>query len=574
MSGGGPPEEAPPRPEGPFFAVKTTLGFEQEVADAICARARKEGVPVCAVLAPQTMRGYVFVEGADYNRLTNLVAAVRHTRGVVIDRKRPGVPSAAEIPFDEIRHFLDGEERPLPEEILEEIAGGPFRAQPKEVHARKVSKARKGRDAAGSPNESGGEGPVPRGTHRTADSGPAPGHPPAWLPLALNLAIAAPVLVIAVGLLVAPRIFWDQFLLPYFWAAIDADANNVGGSAETYNIVDTLAYALILVPSLLFIWRVLEAIKVKVDTRFVVMLTPFLLLGGAARALEDSVYFAKPLTYAFISPIIYVAEGLLVIALVVASWWVVRVLRTRGRSWGLAAWSAAFAPGALALAYFQLIDTRFVTAPLPVPVLMTALACGYLAGLVLVNRPAAPEVHHFVAIAGVLLVALAGYLIARWCILGGWFAGPAQPATTHLGEAPVILGVAAVATSLTFVGLWALSARLPRLEKVLSPVNALMAYGQFLDGTATFWGIDFFGYQEKHVLPSFLISLTGTALVMFPLKLAFLLFVFYLIDIAYRKELYDASDKPTTLVGLLKLTVLALGMGPGTRDMLRLVMGV
>jgi len=68
-------------------------------------------------------------------------------------------------------------------------------------------------------------------------------------------------------------------------------------------------------------------------------------------------------------------------------------------------------------------------------------------------------------------------------------------------------------------------------------------------------------------------SLTGTAFVMFPLKLAFVLFAFYLVDVAYRRDLYDADGKPTSLVGLLKLTVLALGMGPGTRDMLRLAMG-
>jgi uncharacterized membrane protein len=383
-----------------------------------------------------------------------------------------------------------------------------------------------------------------------------------------------PVVVLVVGLAVAPQLFWDRFLYPYFWYSIDADANNVGGSAETYNVVDTLAYALILIPALLFIWRVLEAIKVKVDTRFVVMLTPFLFLGGAARALEDSVYFRKPLTYAFISPLIYIAEGLFVLALVVASWWVVRVLKARGRAWGAVAWTLAFAPGALALAYFQLVDPRFVTAPLPVPILLTALASGYLAGLALINRPTAPEAHHFVAIAGLLLLSLAAYLIARWSTLSGWYPGPPSPATTHLGEAPLILAVAGIATGLTFAGLWALSLRFPRVEQMLSPVNALVAFGQFLDGTATFWGIDFFGYQEKHVLPSFLISLTGTALVMYPLKLAFLLFVFYLIDVAYRKDLYNADGKPSSLVGLLKLTVLALGMGPGTRDMLRLAMGV
>jgi len=72
-------------------------------------------------------------------------------------------------------------------------------------------------------------------------------------------------------------------------------------------------------------------------------------------ALEDSVYFRKPLTYAFISPLIYIAEDSL-------SWrWSSHRGGCRGpqatrRTW---AWPLGprVCPGALALAYFQLVDT-------------------------------------------------------------------------------------------------------------------------------------------------------------------------------------------------------------------------
>jgi len=84
------------------------------------------------------------------------------------------------------------------------------------------------------------------------------------VPLALNLAIV----VLSPSSLLdcsRPSDLLGSIPLPYFWYSIDA-TQTTWSSAETYNIVDTLAYALILVPSLLFIWRVLDAIQVKVDT--------------------------------------------------------------------------------------------------------------------------------------------------------------------------------------------------------------------------------------------------------------------------------------------------------------------
>jgi len=219
------------------------------------------------------------------------------------------------------------------------------------------------------------------------------------------------------------------------------------------------------------------------------------------------------------------------LALVAASWWVARVAAARGTAWGGAAWSAAFAPGAAALLFFQVFDTRWITAPLPLPIVLAALACAYLGGLVAVNAANGPSVNGLVALAGLLLLSLAAYLIARWIMLGGWFAGASPPAITHLAEVPIIVGLAAAATGATLVALWLLASRVQWLGPLLTPVNALVFFGQFLDGAATYWGIDHFGYREKHVLPGFLIDATGTAAVMFPLKLAFVLFVLCVIGL-------------------------------------------
>jgi uncharacterized membrane protein len=86
-----------------------------------------------------------------------------------------------------------------------------------------------------------------------------------------------------------------------------------------------------------------------------------------------------------------------------------------------------------------------------------------------------------------------------------------------------------------------------------------------LDAGSTYIGVDWFDYYEKHVVPTYLINLTGTAAIMFPLKLLILLPVLSLID----KTLEDRSLK-----NLIKLTLIVLGLAPAVRNTLRLALGV
>jgi uncharacterized membrane protein len=87
-----------------------------------------------------------------------------------------------------------------------------------------------------------------------------------------------------------------------------------------------------------------------------------------------------------------------------------------------------------------------------------------------------------------------------------------------------------------------------------------------LDASATFVSLTFYGYNEQHVLPTFLINLAGGAWIMYPLKMAVIIPVVYLIN-RYAKE-----DK--RLRNLLLIAVAVLGLAPGLRDMFRLFMGV
>lgn len=73
----------------------------------------------------------------------------------------------------------------------------------------------------------------------------------------------------------------------------------------SYNLVDTLTYAIVLGISLFGVLKLLEKFKVKIDARFMLSVTPYILAGSSLRVLEDSKVFTPPLEYLFITPLIY-----------------------------------------------------------------------------------------------------------------------------------------------------------------------------------------------------------------------------------------------------------------------------
>ncbi len=103
--------------------------------------------------------------------------------------------------------------------------------------------------------------------------------------------------------------------------------------------------------------------------------------------------------------------------------------------------------------------------------------------------------------------------------------------------------------------------------KILSRMNAGILSSHLLDASSTFIALTFFGYQEQHVLPTFLIDLAGGtatgAWIMFPLKIFVVGGVLLLLD----KYAEDEQFK-----NFLKLIILVLGLALGTRDFLTVSM--
>ena len=128
----------------------------------------------------------------------------------------------------------------------------------------------------------------------------------------------------------------------------------------------------------------------------------------------------------------------------------------------------------------------------------------------------------------------------------------------------VIAAVFLLGSALTG-GIFFCRCRLSSLKFLDDKFNRMIIYAHMLDASSTYFGVDWFYYYEKHVVPTFLINLTGSAAIMFPLKLIILLPVLSMID----KSLQEPS-----LRNLTKLTLITLGLAPAIRNTLRLALGI
>lgn len=140
---------------------------------------------------------------------------------------------------------------------------------------------------------------------------------------------------------------------------------------------------------------------------------------------------------------------------------------------------------------------------------------------------------------------------------------------THPDTSPVIgiiiLFMAAVATIIVYALLkygfsW---------EYAKNPIYLAIISGHMLDASATSFGIDLhpLTYVEQHVVGSSLIAWTGTAFSMFPLKLLVIIPAIYILE-------YYRRDNEGTFFYLVVLAMIVVGLAPGIRDMMRMVLYV
>ncbi len=124
-------EEPAPLTGTQILVLKTQVGQERRVAEALGGKARRFGIPILALLSPAELRGYVFIETTDPIRVEKGVRGVSYARALI---KGPdGQPQVT--PFAEIAHFLTpvSAVAKIAEGDIVELVSGPFRGEKAKV---------------------------------------------------------------------------------------------------------------------------------------------------------------------------------------------------------------------------------------------------------------------------------------------------------------------------------------------------------------------------------------------------------------------------------------------------------
>lgn len=386
------------------------------------------------------------------------------------------------------------------------------------------------------------------------------------------LAVLLPVAMVAVLALLFPREVWDDFLYRYFWGPVvsDSEEHSINGIKEGYNPISTLTYGLLLALAFYATYLIARQFKLRIDAQLIFASVPMVLFGGAARALEDAQLYRGWLSYLFISPLIYFVVAAFffsAVALGLLMEWKGERLSLNHRT---ALFSAAMA--AILALYFSMAALGPGLSATLSPVLPVVLAAAsILAFRYALARGVAATAAAVLGV-GLLLLGLAASYLLLFTVDPSWQAIYVQAAgkaiAPHYAEMLIIPAIALLLTSAVLLLGRALKGH--SLAAIAAPLSLLLFLSQFLDGAATYRGIEIYGYMEKHVLPTFLIDWAGSAIVMFPIKFLAVLLIVVILDVLFKKDL----DRYPNLSNIVKFGVVFLGLAPGMRDTIRIALGV
>jgi uncharacterized membrane protein len=361
-------------------------------------------------------------------------------------------------------------------------------------------------------------------------------------------AVAAAIVALVGGALVFPKQVYDGFIWHYFWGPVVADAKGAScavresgttkfiSDAEAcatapepvavpgYTLVSEVGYAVTLIVALLGVVFLLRRLDVGRERSLFYALFPFMLFGGALRVVEDANDALRqagaeaipfPWNTLIISPIIYFTVFFVTLAALVVS-------------------------------------------------------------VALARRGVFEEYEYPLAGIGTLvLAATIGYLFLLALTTG------------RVGLHPQVLVVVLVgATLVTAVVWWGIGRYVPEINAGTGFIGAVIIWGHSVDGVANVAVLDWAGalglegeYGAKHpvndaiinitssMLPESVTSVIGTAWPFLLVKIVAAVAVVWVFD----EQIFEESPRYAIL---LLIAILAVGLGPGTRDMLRATFGI
>ena len=353
---------------------------------------------------------------------------------------------------------------------------------------------------------------------------------------------------LVLGALAFPEAVYDGFVWHYFWGPVQADANSAvcairpGSTVEYiydagacanaaepvaypgYTLVSEIGYMITLLVALAGVVFLLRRLDLGTDREFFYALLPFVFLGGALRVVEDAndavpageALISYPLNTLLISPIIYFTV------------------------FGLTLGTVVVAVGAERAGVIE----RYARPLLGAGIALLAVTLGYLTSL---RLSGAEGVEFYPQVLVVVLVGATAAALANWALVER--VAPQVNAGTGLIGLVILWGhaVDGVANVVGLDWMTALGAGPNLVPK--HPVNQFV-----VDVTAA-------------TLPASVLAVTGDTWPFLLVKLVAATFVLWV----FEEEIFEESPRYTML---LLVAVLAVGLGPGTRDMLRATFGV
>ena len=406
-------------------------------------------------------------------------------------------------------------------------------------------------------------------------------------------------IILAITFVPQVNSIWEEYFVnPIQSDACEAGTSDCDKSGAKYNIYNTIAYGFCFFLFFTIINELLEYWKIVIDDKFVFNSIPLLILGGVVRVLEDADAFEPPIQYIMISPLIYgtiTAIALLFIALGV--WLSKSELSSKEKAIGLIAFAIGsyglwwyFAPGEwihpsswslIVLSAAALIAEFLRSRPLKDPIMFFGISSTLLVILAYLNLAQNELVNpemlwDTIIIAGILtiLIWFLSWFVSNYGLPNVMFVILFVLFSFNLylikdvANSSEIIMLMSLGIIISLIGSFAFHhAKWMPAAHMLNPLYLVLYFGHFIDGSATFLGIDKYGYVEKHVLPTWFIETFGTAIVMLPLKFLVVTGVI----VALENE--EHKDDQKQMISLLILFLLALGLGPGTRDILRIMFG-
>ncbi|HEV2428693.1 MAG TPA: transcription elongation factor Spt5 [Thermoplasmata archaeon] len=115
-----------------ILAIKTSRGYEREVADTLLARAEEKPDVVFALLVPAALRGYVFAEGMSFEGVREMLKGIRKARGLVEGETTLKEVEPLLVPRITVEGFVEG--------AIVELVAGPFKGE--KARVKKIDQAK------------------------------------------------------------------------------------------------------------------------------------------------------------------------------------------------------------------------------------------------------------------------------------------------------------------------------------------------------------------------------------------------------------------------------------------------